>query len=429
MPRFLVNGVLNEAAWTEFKNSQAGLWFQLPSGRQRRVLFLRSHNPDATQVIYNLSGINYDIERTLNENPTYLRGLLSQSHVVLIETGGLSELNETFRLGRSRETLDLDEESEDVYHTILATQDYLREVQRISVGEKVNLVGLSAGGWFLEHFAAQAKYAPLIRQIILQSPGGLSVDDYFITGMSSVKDMALSMHVLQKPFANVFNFALARAQYWAIRLCLPLASLIPNVKTFHEAMDDQYRNGATQSMGQAFAGFQQDPLLLQFAIARLMGLRTARGHVLLMNINPQIPIHFVLGRNDNVVPPGLYADLIEAARGRDFSIASDRKNFSVHYFTELGHDLQAEADARIAALTNLLVQDGGGMTQDATMQSLASVVVREGQVYGSFIYNGPTESPYLARTATVTTRLRLQNHRYIQENMVRQPAVAADSGH
>ena len=353
--RFYRGGDIDWAGWERFLEQQPGTMITLSSGRRVRVLFIRSNDPHARSVDYTLGGIGYDIERYLTHDFHYIDEMDTSAHNVLIETGGLTEFDEFLHSrGKPREVMDLKDVAQDINEAIKWMQTYFKYGEEIEVPNRVNLIGLSAGGWFLQYFAAQPEYAPFINQIVLQAPGGQSLDEYFNAFARPLKDSAEFFHPFQKPWVDFFNFGLQSAANWARTFGIPLF-MGPAFETFHEILQSQYRVGARAAMGGAFKAFQNDRLRLFFATARVMGLSRANGVDLVRRIDPRIHIHFVLGGQDLIVPPGLLANLIQAAASRGPHPETGRPNYNVVFFRHLEHDVQAAKDPRVARLTQGLL--------------------------------------------------------------------------
>lgn len=354
--RYYRGGDIDWVGWEHFLERQPGTMVTLSSGRRVRILFIRSNNPKATEVDYTLGGIGYDVERYLIQDFKYIDRMDTDSHNVLIETGGLTEFDEFLHSrGKPRDVMELSEVATDVNEAIKWMQTFLKYGEGIAVPDRVNLIGLSAGGWFLQYFAAQSEYAPFIKQLVLQAPGGQSLDEYFNSFVRPLKDMAESLHPFQKPWVDMFNHAAQSSTSWARIFGLPIFMEPPTLHTLHEMLQHGYRHGARSAMGSAFKAFHEDRLRLQFATARVMGLSRANGTNLIRRIDPRIHIHFILGGKDLIVPPGLLARLVKATAERGPHPDTGQLGYTVLFFEDLEHDVQASEDPNVAELTQDLL--------------------------------------------------------------------------
>ena len=375
--RFFKNGVADLQAWEEYKKHQPGQWIKLKSGRNIRAIFIESDNPHAEGVTYTIEGIGNSVERYLTENYLYVSRMDNTSHDVMIETGGLTDFDEYMQShGRPREVISLEDVSADVHEAIVAMQSFIKNKLQHKVKDKVNLIGLSAGGWFLSYFAAHPQYNDLIDQVVMQAPGGQSLDEYFNPMIRPMKDFAEQLHPYQKPFVDAWNMMFMGATVF---------------QTPHEIMQSIYGYGAANSMRSAFHSFKDDNLRLQFATARVKGLAKATSAQLIPNIPRRITLHLILGGQDMIVPPGLFANIIEAMNKRDQIAADGKMTFTVMYFTELGHNLPAEVDVRVAAVTQRMLKFHQGMLplivtgmeqpQQITVDQLAKVLREKEKKY------------------------------------------------
>lgn len=357
--QFVKDGQIDWEGWRAYRAQQPGDWIRLSNGREIRILILRSQTPDTTAVDYHLvGGFGYDLERHLIEGHSLLDQMNEHSNLVLVEIGGLTELQRYFENGlKIPEEFRLKDTGSEVFESINVIQSHLKNTG-LDVRPQVHVVGLSAAAWFLTWFAAQEEYQNLIRKITLISPGGQSTDEYYIKLLRPLRDIVERSGDLQQPFVDIFNSSIQSARTWGEVFGFPIFEMLPMAFTFRDQVHSTYFESVESTMGTLFDEFKKDKLRLKFATARVQGLRRAVATKMLRSIDPRIAIEFFLAGKDMIVPPGLFADMITAAQGRNWGRRLN--NLSVFYFESLEHDLHASQNPLLPELTSGFNDRGAG---------------------------------------------------------------------
>lgn len=349
--QFYKNGVVDWKGFWEFANQQPGTWVKIKSAdnkstKQIRVLFLRSRSGEPDGVKYFFGGIGYDIERYLTEDHQFVDHMSFNSHNVMIEKGGLTDiLDYLTRMDQgleAHEILHADDEAKEDFRTIEVVKEMLR-VNEVSAPQKADIMALSMGGWKLIHMASIKKYQKHIGEITLFDPGARSLDRHFNEAIYHSQNIMNALSLMQQTLIQSFDSHLAHF-FNMFGMNSPVKmSLFEEYLLLNKIDQQLYSHSAGGMMKMMFGRLREDPLRLEYALARVVGIREVDGVKEIAKISPETDIRLIIGGQDDIVPPSLFVKIIEAMIARPKK-ANGEQNYSIMYIPDMGHDSPASKD-------------------------------------------------------------------------------------
>ncbi len=329
------NSIVDWNKFEKFKLRQPGTWISITDGngglKNVRVLLLKSvvANPKGLKVF--LGGIGYDIERFLARDKVFIENILKESHLAMVEKGGLTDLEAYLKLVEKNHSIPNDlhpgDESRDLALAIQQVQILMR-AKGIETGDKVDVVALSAGGWIAQFMAAENLYNKEMRSLIMMDPGAQSLDEHFIPIIGTQRNLLELFSYFKNPVASSLN-------RWS------------------KAM---YFNSADNSMKNMFEALRKDSVRRKFATARVTGLSSVNGLDMIRKISPTIEVSLFIGGRDDIVPPSLFVEIVKALESRNF-INGGRAKYRVVYMPAVEHDSPASTDPQVAEMISK-ISDG-----------------------------------------------------------------------
>lgn len=368
---FTENDQVQWSKWESFKKNQPGFWIKIPRTpelaekwaenkvlmphelKSVRVLFLKAQSPEPVSTKIYFGGIGFDIERALKESPQFIESMNLNHHLLFIEKGGLTDLEDYFqRISEPEMQLQevIDDETEMFEDfTSLEIMRELLQSHEIAAPQKSEIMALSMGGWKLIELAAHPIYSQYISEINLLDPGGQSLDEHFYPFLKSSRQVLKSVTEMNQQFSQ--NLMTSTAFFYALMgLDFQQSPLAPQMSSQMNSINlskldlESYALSVESIMKKMFPRLGADELRLKYAVARVAGMRDVDAIELIQKIPPHIKIRLWLGGEDDIVPPSMFADMIEALKRRE---KQNSGKFSVYLVEGLGHDAVATTDHKI----------------------------------------------------------------------------------